>query len=261
MLSLPPVLAALPRNVKALAMRRVCRDLRDALAAPDAGLVQAAQFVPLWALQERWEALSAPQREQLARTAGRCGDGEAVQWLAGRGLWTQSGIAAAEAGHVEVLRRQAQPADDVGFCMAAARGGHVAVLRWLREQPSGPCPWDEWACVAAAAEGHIAVLECLRGPWPDAQPCPWCERVCATAACYGRIDVLRWLRAQHPPCPWSSWSCASAAAAGHIDVLRWLRGQPDPCPRTCAPLRRGAAASTRCSVCGHKTHRAPGMLG
>ena len=268
--ALQPLLDALPDNVKALGLRRACRSLRAALDGDRR--VDASEWAPLWALREVWGACSEQQRQQLARTAGRCGDFAAAGWMAWEvaGLWEQSSAAAARAGqlgllqhmaargfsvaslprhavaggHVDVLRwlqRQQPPRPwDADACANAAEGGHVDVLRWLRaQQPL--YPWDARACAGAAAGGHLDVLRWLRAQQP---PCPWDATACARAAEGGHLDVLQWLRAQQPPCPWDAWACASAAAGGHLDVLRWLRAQQPPCPWD-------ATACTRAAGGGH----------
>lgn len=224
-LSLPPVLDAFPHNFKALALRRVCRDLRAAVPAPAGSRVDASQWAPFWAVRERWESFSPQQRRQQARLAGGIGDVVAVEWLsgkrvAGRQLWLECGVAAAAAGHLELLHHMAERgyyARTERFCNAAAEAGHVPVLQLFRAQQR-PCPWDSRVCYEVAEAGHVHVLEWVR---EQQLPCRWDTSLCVTAAMHGQLAVLQWLRRQQPPCPWNARVRTAAAREGHVDVLDW----------------------------------------
>jgi hypothetical protein len=139
--------------------------------------------LPLWLLKQHYSELAAridcsdsfikakletKQQAQLLAARAAAGDLAGVMWLRAQGCtWSsQSCVAAAEAGHLDVLRwllsqRPACPLD-AGLCaLAAASAGQLSILQYLREEVLLR-PFDLAACAeAAAAAGKQTVLDWL----------------------------------------------------------------------------------------------------
>jgi hypothetical protein len=136
--------------------------------------------LPLWLLKQRFSEMVAstdPTAEpkqisknqaQLLSARAAAGDLAGIQWLRTQGCaWSShSSIAAAEGGHLDVLRwllaqRPACPLD-AGLCaLAAASAGQLHVLQFLQDELLLR-PFDLAACSeAAGAAGKQSVLDWL----------------------------------------------------------------------------------------------------
>ena len=76
--------------------------------------------------------------------------------------------------------------------LAAAEGGHLEVLKWARENDWRFWDWGTGAW-AAVVRPHC------RCPLARENDCPWDWRTCAHAAKGGHLEVLKWLRANDCP--------------------------------------------------------------
>jgi len=212
----------------------------------------------------------------LATKAASMGQVKVIQWALddhSYKLQPEDFISAVHAGHLNVLEWEKDNAVDMNnwwqLCEAAAQSGHVHILKWIHEQHSISCSarvgaqgghvpvlqwmkkvgfdlqkWEVW--IAAAREGHVHILDWLHDEvngfenhqtsilraaavagrtnvllWARDKGITWSNTTCAFAAAYGRLDVVQWLRENE--CPWSGDTIRSAWANGHPDVVQWAR--------------------------------------
>ncbi|KAG7384338.1 hypothetical protein PHYPSEUDO_002745 [Phytophthora pseudosyringae] len=151
-----------------------------------------------------------------AAARGRLG---IMQWLhstRSEGCSVDAFTEAAANGHLHVLRwliqHYPQLSRPVHCLVAAAEHGHVEILRFLRPRVS----WFEAtpAVEAAAAIGQVRSLEMLL-PARTA-------RAFITAAANGRVEVLQFFMDRRDACSSGEHSLKKAARFGHIDAIKLL---------------------------------------
>ncbi|KAI8475363.1 MAG: hypothetical protein J3K34DRAFT_464874 [Monoraphidium minutum] len=104
---------------------------------------RGAYSLPLWFVQETWDAQPATYRRSNVLERAAChGDVATLEWA-----WR-----AWRAADVPVPCWLS-----ASVCAAAAEGGSLAALQWLRQQ-TPPCPWDSRVVDTAARRGRLPVL-------------------------------------------------------------------------------------------------------
>lgn len=185
--------------------------------------------LPLWLLQQQFADIcstKAPaasddpaesnqkqliqvRQAQLLSARAAAGDVAGVQWLRSHGCaWSShSTLAAAEAGHVEVLA-------------------------WLLSQRPASCPMDAGLCaLAAATAGQVHVLDFLKA---ELLLRPFDLAACAEAAsAAGQQETLDWLVVQDDSLSMPAWlpdqAAAAAAARQQVrQIMDFAKGRAPP---------------------------------
>lgn len=103
--------------------------------------------------------------------------------------------------------------------MAAAEAGHIEILKFARRNG---CPWDPRTSSAAAWGNHCEVLQ-----WVVAQGCSRDREVSHGAAMSGNLPMLRWLQREGGG-SFDCRTCSYAALGGCLEVLKWLNSEDCP---------------------------------
>jgi len=131
--------------------------------------------------------------------------------------YDQMACAAAEGGHLEILRycaskKECQMTSNANVMIFAAFGGHIGCVNYLHQIG---VPWSKEVPIYASQAGKIEILERIHE-----LGCPLNEDACSEAALHGHLDLLKFLR-NELKCPWDSGTPALASLRGHKEVLQW----------------------------------------
>lgn len=197
---------------------------------------------------------------EVSQRAAEGGHWGVLVWLrdtAGVPFWHQVWVAAAEGGHVDLVKELVKEENAVEtnpdwkclLARSAARGGHIEMVKWVLENgydvdsyarvavaqrgdldivkllwahERNGYGWSEYIGGGASAGGHLHVLQWLRD-----NGVPWAlPSVFEKAAEGGHIEVIQW--AKENGCPWTDTFCSYASGNGHFHVLRWARENGAP---------------------------------